>query len=418
MTTRVERTYYVVSALYNLSWAFLGAVYPLFLLSRGLDLFQINAILAVYFVANFLFEVPTGAIADLFGRKVSFLASCVIRGLAFVAYYHSESFPGWVGSEILDALGTTLASGALDAWAVDEGRLQGDDRPADRLFARSRGLSYSAMIVSGLAGGYVGEVDIAYPWLVGVGGFALTAAVAAAAMSESRPAASRLRRSERSLLSRLNPIPVLQQQIRGGLRTVVRHPTLRHLCLLTGLIAFAVMPFLQLWPPQMTALSGAGTSLMGWVWAGLNVASLLGSGLLPRLLTRLDRRAAIIGLCVLRAAGVLLAATSFGFGRALAGLLTQSLGMGASDPMLSAWTNEHASSEQRATVLSVQTMSFMLGGSVGLLAIGEIASLYGISVAWGFSSAVFLAGAGVAWRSAHGRPSEDPRAVAEPSPRP
>jgi len=147
--------------------------------------------------------------------------------------------------------------------------------------------------------------------------------------------------------------------------------------------------------------------------AGLEVASLLGSGLLPRLLARPDRRSAIIGLCVLRAAGVLLAATSFGFGRALAGLLTQSLGTGASDPMLSAWTNEHASSEQRATVLSVQTMSFMLGGSVGLLAIGEMASLYGISVAWGLSSAVFVAGAGVAWRSAHGRPAADSRAVAD-----
>ena len=58
--------------------------YPMFLLSRGLDLFQINVILAIFLISTFVFEVPTGAVADVYGRKISFLLSCAIRPVASV----------------------------------------------------------------------------------------------------------------------------------------------------------------------------------------------------------------------------------------------------------------------------------------------------------------------------------------------
>ena len=65
--SRTERTYYLVVGSYNLSWSFVGAVYAIFLLDRGLDLFEINVVLATYFIASFCFEVPTGEAA--IGRK-------------------------------------------------------------------------------------------------------------------------------------------------------------------------------------------------------------------------------------------------------------------------------------------------------------------------------------------------------------
>lgn len=110
-TNRTERTYYLVLGLYHASWSFLGPVYPLFLLDRGLDLFQVNAILAIYFATTLVFEVPTGAVADRFGRKASFVASCAIRGLAHALYWRSGTFPAFAAAEFADAIGTTLATG-------------------------------------------------------------------------------------------------------------------------------------------------------------------------------------------------------------------------------------------------------------------------------------------------------------------
>jgi MFS family permease len=88
--TRTERTYYLISCLYRLSWSALGPTYALFLLGRGLDILQVNLVLAVYLITTCLFEVPTGAVADVFGRKVSFILSCVVRALAFGLYFFSD----------------------------------------------------------------------------------------------------------------------------------------------------------------------------------------------------------------------------------------------------------------------------------------------------------------------------------------
>ncbi|MGH7818460.1 MAG: MFS transporter, partial [Candidatus Binatia bacterium] len=84
--TPTERTFYLLHAVYTLAAWFVAPVYPLFLLSRGLDLLEINVILAVYLVTVFFFEVPTGAVADRFGRKASFVSSCAIRTGAFALY--------------------------------------------------------------------------------------------------------------------------------------------------------------------------------------------------------------------------------------------------------------------------------------------------------------------------------------------
>src|ERR1051326_3637580 len=109
--TRTEHTYYVVFGLYSL-WAWLLApVYPLFLASRGLDALEINLVLATYLIIIFFFEVPTGAAADLVGRKGSFVLSCALRAVAFALYAVADGFRDCVIAEAIDGFGTTLAGG-------------------------------------------------------------------------------------------------------------------------------------------------------------------------------------------------------------------------------------------------------------------------------------------------------------------
>src|SRR5258705_11627336 len=77
--TRTERTFYLLFGSYSLAQFFLAPVYPLFLLSRGLDLLEINLILAIYLITIFVFEVPTGALADTARRRVPFVLGCATR---------------------------------------------------------------------------------------------------------------------------------------------------------------------------------------------------------------------------------------------------------------------------------------------------------------------------------------------------
>jgi MFS family permease len=378
--TRTERTYYVVFGLYNLSMWFLGPVYPLFLLSLGLDLFQINLVLGVFLICTFAFEVPTGAIADRFGRKLSFLLSCAVRMAAFGLYAFAEDLGDCLVAECLDAIGMTLASGALDAWAVDGMHAEGDRRPTDRFFMRAQIVSRVMIIASGLIGAYVAAVSFRLSWVVAAGNFALTGAIAAVWMREHRPVAARE-----------TPRASWLQTMTEGLQLVGRKPMLLLLCVVTMLLLGAAIPVNMLWPKRMEELSGAGVWFIGWIWVMINAVALVGSMLMPRLLARFSRTVVLAATMLWRAAMLGVAAAATGFYPALAGLLLQEIGMGVSEPVLQAWMNEHVDAERRATVLSVRSMFGTLGGAVGLVVLGLVARDHGIPAAWWLGALGFAA---------------------------
>lgn len=377
--TRTERQYYQIYSLYSLSWSFIAAMYPLYLLSRGLDLFEMSLVPAVYWIVSFVFEVPTGAFADLVGRKTSFLLSCAVRATAFGLYALSGTFGAFVFAEFVDALGSTLANGALDAWAVDGIRSEGDSRPTDRFFARGQIFARLLTIVGGLAGGYLAEADMRLPWIAATMSFITTGIIAAVIMREVRAAPR---------------APVLRgafvEAIHGGFATVRREHTLLLLCLLTLATAFAILPAYMFWQPRLQGLTGQGTSLMGWVWTFVTLASVCGSALVPRLLGRFPRSALLVGVALWRGTMLALAGAALSFAPALTGLLLMELGSGLGEPLILAWVNEHIRPDQRATVLSVRTMCFTLGGGLGLLCLGLVARDVSIPAAWITSGLLLL----------------------------
>ena len=151
--TRTERRFYVLSAGYNLGQFFMAPVYPLFLLSRGLDLLQINLILGIYLITIFVFEVPTGALADVAGRRASFVLGCATRTAAFILYAGAQGFAECATYEFIDAVGTTFVSGALEAWAVDGVQAEGDGRRIEGLFARANVIGRTFLMVGAVGCG-------------------------------------------------------------------------------------------------------------------------------------------------------------------------------------------------------------------------------------------------------------------------
>jgi MFS family permease len=378
--TRTERTYYLVFGLYSL-WAwFVAPIYPLFLASRGLDALEVNLVLATYLIIVFAFEVPTGAAADLVGRKASFLLSCALRTVAFGLYAVAENFTDCVIAELIDGIGTTLASGALDAWAVDGMREEGDDRPVERFFARAQILARIGMILGGLACAYLASVDFALPWWVASAGFASTGAVAAAAMRE-RP------RSASAGAPRRHFVTLMGE----GFRAVRGVPVLVLVCALTGASFFAAIPAHMLWQRRMIDLSGEGVWIVGWLWVALNLAAVAGSAVLPRVLARVRRSRVLFLAALWRGSSLSFAAFAVALVPALAGWLLQEVSFGLTEPVMQAWMNEHVAADRRATVLSIRSMVGTLGGGAGLIAIGFVARDYGIPAAWMVSAVLFLA---------------------------
>ncbi len=67
------------SALLNAAIALHSTVYTLYLISKGLNLFEVNLVNVVFYVTLSLFEIPTGAYADIFGRKSSLVLSAAVH---------------------------------------------------------------------------------------------------------------------------------------------------------------------------------------------------------------------------------------------------------------------------------------------------------------------------------------------------
>lgn len=121
----------------------LGNALPLALMvllwqARGFTLLQISLFFGSITLAAMLFEVPTGSLADLFGRKQVTLWAEMLLIIANGLFLVSFSMPLLLFAGGIYGASRALASGALDAWFVDTVQ---EIEPAinlQPLFARTR----------------------------------------------------------------------------------------------------------------------------------------------------------------------------------------------------------------------------------------------------------------------------------------
>src|SRR5438067_872584 len=86
---------------------------------RGLTLGQVAALDAPFWLVNVLAQIPTGAFADRFGRKLSLLVGCLVLAAAYLAFGLASSFPVLLFSYLLWAVGLSFQSGADLAMLYD-----------------------------------------------------------------------------------------------------------------------------------------------------------------------------------------------------------------------------------------------------------------------------------------------------------
>lgn len=83
----------------------------LFFLSKGFDFFQIGLLISIREVFVYLLEIPTGAYADVYGRKRSMVLTFIFYIISFLIFYSSNSFLLFSLAMLFFALGETLRSG-------------------------------------------------------------------------------------------------------------------------------------------------------------------------------------------------------------------------------------------------------------------------------------------------------------------
>ena len=387
----IIRRYYTVWGMYSFAGGFMFGVYPIFLRSRGLNQFQTNSVLATYFVVLFLTDVPTGAFADLLGRRRSYVLGASLRVCAFLLYFTAHHYYVFLIAESIDGIGTTFGNGAIDAWGVDALDAAGYDGLKDRLFSRISQLTTIGFMGSAMIGAYVGNIDIAWPWLLGASGYIVSGTVGAMLMHDERP---------RSTTVNVAAIP---RQIAANVGEGIRAGLGAHTVLMlsvAGAVTFAAWaPYWMEWPVMFNQSLGVGVWIVGWIYCALSAARLVGAEISARTRGDESQRRARVSMLVIGASVMLFMAGLFG-GRPLvsiAMLLVMNLFTGAMMPLVQSWFNEQIEAGNRATLLSFNSTFQTMGGAMGLLFAGRIVDTAGIPFEWQIAGLISVCAAPVYW---------------------
>jgi MFS family permease len=368
--------YYVLSGLYTLSAAAIWGVNTLFLLDAGLSFFEVFVANAAYSLGTVLFEVPTGVVADTLGRRMSFLLSVSVLAVSTGLYVGlAEVGAGVIAfalASVLMALGFTFYSGAMEAWLVDALNATGYRGLLDRVFARAQQVTGTAMLVGTVGGGLLGQIDLSIPYVVRS---ALLLAVFVLAYGVMHDIGF----TPQSL-----PLGQLAPQIAANARAGVAfgwsQRPLRLLmlasCVQWGFFAWA---FYASQPYLLDLLESDAIWVAGLVAAGIAGSTIAGNQVVDYVSRYCGRRTTLLlaaGAIQTVAAVVVGVAGSFWI--ALAALLVLTAGIGITSPVRQSYLHQLVPSEQRATVVSFDSMvsgAGGVGGQVGLGALGEARSV-------------------------------------------
>lgn len=410
----VVRTYLVLVSGNTLATSLIWGINTLFLLDAGLSNLEAFAANAFFTLGMVLFEIPTGVVADARGRRTSFLLGTVVLSASTLAYYLLWATHGpfwlWAVVSVVIGLGYTFFSGATEAWLVDALGWAGYTGTLEAVFGRAQVVSGVAMLVGAVGGGALAQVtSLGVPFLVRVGALLLMALVAAAWMRD------RGFTPDRSVPAGRAARGILAASLRHGLG----NPPVRWLMLAApfasgvGIYAFyAMQPFLL----DLYGDQGAYT-VAGLAAAILAASQTVGGLLAPTLRRLVARRTSAVVLGTVASAGAL-AALGFtsAFALALGLLVVWGLVEAAVLPVRRAYLNDLIPSEQRATVLSFDSLMANLGGIGIQPALGRVADLRGYGQSYVVGAAVQLLAVPFLLASRHRQHPADRGARAVPAP--
>ncbi|HEU4667216.1 MAG TPA: MFS transporter, partial [Arthrobacter sp.] len=158
---KIQRVYLTLTLGNTLATSFIWGINTLFLLDAGLSNLEAFAANAFFTAGMVLFEVPTGVVADSWGRRVSFLLGTITLASSTFLYYllwqWSAPFLWWAVVSVLLGLGFTFFSGAVEAWLVDALNFSGYDGGLEAVLGRGQMVSGVAMLAGSVAGGVIAQ---------------------------------------------------------------------------------------------------------------------------------------------------------------------------------------------------------------------------------------------------------------------
>lgn len=354
---------YIFCFLKNLNFA--EAIWVIYLSYRGLSLWQIGVLEGIFHLSGFLFEVPSGVLADLFGRKNVMFSGRISSMMATVFMVFSHSFAGFGIGMVLSALAYNLNSGSEEALLYDSARMAAREKEYMKISSRWNVLGEGAMALATFAGGILAEISYFLCYGVDFGGV-LISLFPLLFMKEPD---IRVEKEKISLRKHCKEIFCILKEKPEVIKILTYYPII-------GAFYITVYFYCQKYFTEL----GASRTLLGLIFLLCGGLSCLGALCSPKLYALLGERmkygvALCMGISILVIAkagltGATLALMILGFFNALL------------EPVKSFSLNQLIPSQQRATIISIESMCYSVAMILFFPLSGALADRWGLSMAF------------------------------------
>ena len=134
---------------------FFDAFFILFLVEKGLPFTQIGILYAVREIISNIFEIPSGIIADTYGRKIALIGSFFVYIISFSVFYFSNDFWLFLIAFILYGIGEAFRSGTHKGMIMDYLKLNHWEGQKINYYGHTRSWSQKGSAISALVAGLI-----------------------------------------------------------------------------------------------------------------------------------------------------------------------------------------------------------------------------------------------------------------------
>lgn len=335
----------------------------LFWQDNGLNLTEVMLLQSVFAILIFLFEIPTGYFADVFGRKNSLLISGVAFFIAILTYSLASSFSLFLLAEFFFALAVAFNSGAAEAFLYDTLVDLKEEKRYAHFTGRAMFYGLLANAFANILGGFVGKIDLRWTFYFTLPFMFLLIPLSLSLYEPQR----------HKLIVKKGHFSHISKTLHY---TLVDNVALRWIIIYTAVIGLLTNVALWLYQPYFV-LSGVDILYFGIIFALFAIFTAVIAKYASQIEQTLGRKLSLVLLPILLALSYFFMGTIV-FWFSFIFILLQQFVRGFSGPVLSDYVNKLTPSESRATILSINSMFSRLLYALLIPIIGWIADLYSL----------------------------------------
>lgn len=336
----------------------------LFFQEHGLSLTQVMLLQAIYSLSVALFEIPSGYIADIFGRKQTIVLSTIFAFIGYLVFSFYGGFYAFAFAQVLIGLGGSLMSGSDSAIIYDTLLETNNKTNYTKIEGRNYAIGNFSEAFAGILGGLLAVSSIYLPIYIQTSILFFSIPIAFTLVEPTMHQENKLGRSFLAIMKVVK-------------FAVIEHTKLRWLIIYSSAMGVATLSIAWFAQPFFKEV-GVPLAYFGILWAGLNFSA----GLTSFNAHRFEKKKNNYKMLIYISLAMFISFILLGINNSLFGLIfifIIYLLRGVVTPILRNEININTTSNKRATVLSIRSFTIRISFAVCAPILGYIAESYSLA---------------------------------------